>query len=512
MTFCTSQSTPCALALHSVISSHPRPNTSPTDIPSGIVVKKIYQTLAMLCSLIAIGSVQALPAMLPTDASAQLAPSTMRAIDAIVVKALEDKSVPSVSIAIVKDGKLAYVQAYGVARIDQALKATTEMRYKIGSNTKQFVAAAMLLLVEDGKVSLDDKVARFLPGLTRASEVTVRQLLAHTAGYPDYYPLDYLAPFMEKPTTVDAILANWGKRPLSFEPGSKWEYSNTGYAIAGRIIEIAGGMPLDAFIRSRITDKLDMRSVIDTSTAPWDARDPQGYEVAALGPPRPARPEGKYWVWAAGNLAMTASDLARWDIALMHDAILDNASRETIGKENLLSSGTGTNYGLGLFVKMTPEGRLRWDHGGETSGFRSQNTVFPNNDMAIVVLTNGSGGTSEIVTGEIESLLFAPATDSAAPLALNKVRVLFAQLQDGHPDRSVMSDDLSAYFSEQVVVDFAASLKPLGEIESIIETRSDRRGGLVYRFFRIKTAGKTVRVSTYFTPDGKLDQLLVYPR
>lgn len=450
-------------------------------------------------------------AMLPLVASAQLAHDTVRAIDAIVVKALEDKSVPSVSIAIVKDGKLAYAQAYGMARIEPARKATPQMRYKIGSNTKQFVAAAMLLLVQDGKVSLDDKVARFLPDLTRANDISVRQLLAHTAGYSDYYPLDYLAPFMEKPTTVDAILANWGKQPLGFEPGSRWEYSNTGYAIAGRIIEIAGGMPLDAFIRSRITDKLGMRSVVDTSAALWDESDAQGYEVAAFGPPRLARPEGKYWVWAAGNLAMTASDLARWDIALMHDAILSAASRKTLSTENVLSNGTGTNYGLGLFVRMTPEGRLRWDHGGEVAGFRSQNTLFPNDDTAIVVLTNG-GGASDKVTGEIESLLFAQAADPAAPAALNKVRALFVQLQAGQPDRSMMSDGLRAYFSEQAVADFAASLKPLGAVESIVEARADRRGGLIYRFFRIKTAGGSVRVSTYFTSDGKLDQFIVFPR
>lgn len=454
----------------------------------------------------------ALAATLPLPARAQLAPDTARAIDAIVVKALEDKSVPSVSIAIVKNGKLAYTQAYGMARLDPALQATPQMRYKIGSNTKQFVAAAMLLLVEDGKLSLDDKVARFLPDLTKANDITVRQLLAHTAGYLDYYPLDYVAPFMERATTVDAILATWGKKPLSFEPGSRWEYSNTGYAIAGRIIELASGMSLDSFIRRRITDKLAMHSVVDTSVTPWDRNEPQGYEVAAFGPPRPARPEGKYWVWAAGNLAMTASDLARWDIALMHDTILSSASRKVMATENLLTGGTGSNYGLGMFVRMTPEGRLRWDHGGEVSGFRSQNTVFPNDDMAIVVLTNGGGNTSDKVTGEIEALLFAPTPDPSATVAMHKVRTLFTQLQAGQPDRSVMSEGLSGHFSEQAVADFAASLKPLGEVESIVETRSDRRGGLVYRIFRIKTAGGTVRVPTYFTPDGKLDQFIVYPR
>lgn len=454
----------------------------------------------------------ALAATLPPQAFAQLAPDTVRAIDAIAARALEDKSVPSVSLAIVKDGKLAYAQAYGMARIDPSLKATTGMRYKIGSNTKQFVAAAMLLLVEEGKVALDDPVARYLPALTRAKDVTVRQLLAHTAGYPDYYPLDYLAPFMEKPTTVDAILAKWGKQPLAFEPGSKWEYSNTGYAIAGRIIEIASGQALDAFIRTRITGKLGMRSAVDTSARAWDAGDPQGYEVAALGPPRLARAEGAYWVWAAGNLAMTASDLARWDIALMHDAILGAPSRKALATENLLAGGTGTNYGLGMFVRVTPEGRLRWDHGGEVAGFRSQNTVFPNDDTAIVVLTNGGGGTTDKVTAEIEALLFAPGADPAAVPALDKVRTLFTQLQAGQPDRGVMSEGLSAYFNERTVADFAASLKPLGEVQNIVETRSSRRGGLVYRFFRVKTAARNLAVITYFTPDGKLDQFLVYPR
>jgi D-alanyl-D-alanine carboxypeptidase len=473
---------------------------------------KVFWNNDMRIGTTAMGYILALATSLPWAASAQLAPDTSRSIDAIVEKALEDKSVPSVSLAIVKDGNLAYAKAYGVARLDRGMPATTDMRYKIGSNTKQFVAAAMLLLVQDGKVSLDDKVARFIPDLTRANDVSVRQLLSHTAGYVDYYPLDYLAPYMAKPTTVNAILADWGRRPLSFEPGTRWSYSNTGYAIAGRIIEIASGMSLDDFVRSRITDKLDMMSVIDTSTTPWDSRDPQGYEVAALGPPRPAHAEGKNWIWAAGNLAMTASDLARWDIGLMHDAILTSASRRELSKETLLSGGTGTNYGLGMFVRTTDEGRLRWDHGGEASGFRSQNTIFPNDGIAIVVLTNGTAGTSEKVTGEVEALLFASAADPAAPVALDSVRTLFAQLQEGHPDRSMMTDALNVYFSEQVVADFSSSLKPLGSAVTVTQTRADQRGGLVYRFFKIKGADKTVGAATYFTPDGKLDQFIVYPR
>jgi D-alanyl-D-alanine carboxypeptidase len=109
-----------------------------------------------------------------------------------------DSGAPSVSLAIVQDGRIAYVQAYG--------KARPEMRYSVGSVSKQFMAAAILLLVSEGKLALGDKVARFLPSLTRANEVTVRQLLSHTSGYSDYYPLDYVAPYMLKPVTADEIL------------------------------------------------------------------------------------------------------------------------------------------------------------------------------------------------------------------------------------------------------------------------------------------------------------------
>lgn len=492
--------------------------TPPLAMPSchddgifGLVSRSAWNYVMRFRNAIA-GCALVIAAVLSSAASAQLTPALQRSMDAVVAKALEDASVPSVSIAIVKDGKLVYAKAYGVARLDTGQAANAGMRYKIGSNTKQFVAAAVLLLAQEGRLSLDDKVARFLPELARARDVTIRQLLSHTAGYVDYYPLDYLASYMVKPTTVQAILDGWGKRPLGFEPGTRWEYSNTGYVIAGRIVEIASGLSLEAFLRSRITDRLGMHSAIDTTAAAWDVRDPQGYDVAALGPPRPAIAEGRNWVWAAGNLAMTASDLARWDIALMHDTLLSRASRKEMSTETLLANGTGTHYGLGLFVRATDDGRLRWDHGGEASGFRSQNTLFPDDDVAIVVLTNGSGATSDKVTADIESLLFQPANDTSAAAALDAVRALFAGLQDGHPDRRMMTPSLDAYFSDAVVADFATSLKSLGSEWSLTQTRMDHRGGLVYRFFKIKSGGKTVGVSTYFAADGKLEQFLVYPR
>ena len=180
-------------------------------------------------------------------AAAQMSPaltSDLREkIDQIAHEELAKTGVPSASVAIVRDGQIAYLQAYGIARLDSRAPAVPTMRYSIGSVSKQFTATAILLLQEQGKLSLDDKVAKFLPSLTRANEVTIRQLLSHTSGYQDYWPQDYVPPFMLQPIAAEKILDMWARKPLDFDPGTKWQYSNTNFVIAGVIVEKASGKP-----------------------------------------------------------------------------------------------------------------------------------------------------------------------------------------------------------------------------------------------------------------------------
>ena len=156
------------------------------------------------------------------DAKAQsdLSPELRGKIDKIATDALAGSGVPSASVAVVKDGKIVYLKAYGSARLEPVTPATSTMRYSIGSISKQFTAVAMLLLQEQGKLSLDDKVAKFIPDLTRANEVTIRQLLSHTSGYQDYWPQDYVMPMMMKPVTAAKILDMWARKPLDFDPGT----------------------------------------------------------------------------------------------------------------------------------------------------------------------------------------------------------------------------------------------------------------------------------------------------
>src|SRR5579875_1210049 len=219
--------------------------------------------------------------------------------------------VPSASLAVIKDGKLLWAKAYGEADLAEHRKADTSTRYAVGSISKQFTAAALLLEQQRGKLSLDDKVAKYFPDLTRANEVTIRELLSHTSGYEDYAPQDYLIPEWTQPTTPQAILDRWAKKPLNFDPGKKWQYSNTNYVLAGEILERVSGEKLLDFLSQNFFKPLGMASAGDCEL--HSIADATAYTRYALGPPREVGREASSWYFGAGELCMTAPDLARWD-------------------------------------------------------------------------------------------------------------------------------------------------------------------------------------------------------
>jgi len=298
-------------------------------------------------------------AIAPAQSAKELPAEIRTQIDQIARQVLADTGVPSASVAIVKDGVVAYAHAYGNARLEPPTPATSEMRYKIGSISKQFTATAILMLAEQGKLSLDDPVSKFVPDLTRANEVTIRQLLSHTSGYQDYWPQDYAPPFMLTPITTDKILTLWARKPLDFDPGTKWQYSNTNYVIAGVIVEKASGVPLLQFLSSHIFEPLAMKSVVNIDQDHLDDTDPTGYLRYALGPLRPSPREGKGWLFAAGELAMPVADLAKWDIAMINQSLLKPASYQEMQRDMLLKNGTASAYGLGISVQSgwTPHAR-----------------------------------------------------------------------------------------------------------------------------------------------------------
>jgi D-alanyl-D-alanine carboxypeptidase len=424
-------------------------------------------------------------------------------MDVAATKILADTGVPSASIAVVKDGRIAYIQTYGEARLEPRTTVKPSMRYSIGSISKQFTAVALLLLQEQGKLSLDDPVGKFLPTLTRAGEVTIRQLLNHTSGYQDFWPQDYVMPMILKPTTAEKIMDTWARKPLDFEPGTKWQYSNTGYVIAGAIVEKVTGKPYFQFLREHIFTPLNMTSVADFDQHGIALADPTGYLRYGLGPARVAPDAGAGWMYAAGELAMTAEDLAKWDIALLERKIMSPASYKQFESETVLANGLGTQYGLGVSVR-SESGHRALSHGGEVSGFTATNTVFPDDNVAIVVLTNQDAASA---SGDIARKLATLALqDADTARKLEQARQIFTGLQHGAINRALFTDNANFYFSEQALKDFASSLGPLGTPTGFTQTNYALRGGMVLRSYQVKFAGKTVRAWTFEMPDGKLEQ------
>src|SRR5271167_1331877 len=441
-------------------------------------------------------------------AQTELAPELRTDIDNVVNSVLTTTGVPSASLAVVKDGKIAYVQAYGYARLDSHTPARPEMRYSIGSISKQFTAAAILMLAEEGKLSLDDPASKYVSGLTRGNEVTIRELLSHTSGYQDYWPQDYVMPMMLKPVTPEQILDRWGHIPLDFDPGTKWQYSNTNYVIAGVIVEKVSGMPLWTLLGKRVFTPLGMTTITDTNENALPATDPGGYFRYALGPLHPAPKEGKGWMFAAGELAMTAADLAKWNISIINQTVLKPASYMEMETVVLLRNGAPTRYGLGVGVSMV-NGHRVLEHGGEVSGFTAENMVLPDDKIAIVVLTNQDAAEAASQIGNQVRSAILKSESPQDQKEDEKIRKVYDGLQQGKIDRSLFTENANSYFNDQALKDYAGSLGPLGTPQSFAQSGSSLRGGMTERIYEVKYPAKNLMIIIYEMPDGRLEQYLI---
>jgi D-alanyl-D-alanine carboxypeptidase len=459
--------------------------------------------LAAMCAACAIAS----SAQVSSQVVDTLSPGLRAKVDRIAAQVLEQTGVPSASVAIVQHGKLAYTHAYGLAHLSPPKPASPEMRYSIGSISKQFTAAAILLLQEEQKLSLDDPVSKYVPGLTRGDDVTIRQILSHTSGYQDYWPEDYVMTPMLKPESAQQILDTWAKKSLDFDPGTQWQYSNTNYVIAGRIVETITGGPLMDFLTTRIFRPLGMLSVWNSDEAKLTQTDATPYYRNALGPLRPAPKEGRGWMFAAGELSMTAHDLALWDESLIAQSVLKPESYKQMFTATKLKGGKDTHYGLGVDV-LNRNGHRSINHGGEVSGFVSSNEVLVDDGAAVAILTNQDavGAASAI------SRLVAPVVAEFPPTPAEKQAIdIYHGLQNGTIDRSLLAPNLSDYFTSEAISDFQSSLGPLGDPLSFHQTATQLRGGMTFRVFSIVYPGKRLTLSTYTYPDGKLEQYLIAP-
>lgn len=435
--------------------------------------------------------------------AAPLTSAQQAAIDAAAAKVLANTQVPSASVAVVVDGKIAYCKAYGDQRLDGSAPLEAA-RYPIASISKQFTAAALLLLESDGKLSLSDKVARYLPTLTDAANITIAQLLSHTSGYRDYWPQDYDFAAMKQPVSAEGILDRWARVPLDYAPGSKWQYSNTGYTAAGRIAELVAGEPLFAFEQRRIFKPLDM-NVVQTEGGLGKA-DAVGTHRNALGPVRRVPPTARGWLFAAGNLAMSPCELAKWNVARLSRSVLTAAQWDK-QESNFSPADVTDKYGLGVHLD-TVDGHARIEHGGALSGYLSANRVYPADKVAVSVLASaGFSNAQDAIADAIAQILLASSDDTQF------ARSLFTSLSRGEIDRSRFTVNGNEYFDAPTLADYAASLGPLGAPDRVLRRGTKGlRGGLTSERFLFYFGQRKLLAVLRTEPDTqRVEQFTVYP-
>ena len=317
-----------------------------------------------------------------------LSQQQVAAIDKIAATAIDRKATPSVAIGVAKNGKLVFAKAYGYRNLDDKVLADADTMYGIGSNTKQFTAAAILLLRDAGKLDVDAPVSRYLPSMPHGGEVTIRNLLTHTGGYAEFTELPDIDRLAARPATTEEILDTVVARPLGFKPGTKWQYSNTGYVMLATIVEKLSGIRYEDFLRTRIFEPLGMtrtryedESLVETDRA-------TGYSRFAMGVQEHESHLDYTWLSGAGAIESTLADLETWNNAIDRGTLLTAASREMMHTSFKLADGTDTRYGFGLFLQPIPGGKHVVLHGGDTTGFGTQDARFVEDGVDLIVLTN----------------------------------------------------------------------------------------------------------------------------
>ena len=297
---------------------------------------------------------------------------------------MAERHIPGAAVAVVQKGKVVRMKGYGVATLEFNVPVTTETVFEIGSVSKQMTAAGIMLLVQDGKVSLDEKIAKYLPNTSDAwSDVTVRHLLTHTSGIKSYSSLDGFA--LSERMTINDFIKKLSPHPLEFTPGEKNIYSNSGFNLLAYIIETQSGKKYMDFMRERIFLPLGMTKTGD--------RDPQ-FVI-------PLRANGYEWrqdrytgrdgnltdLMGAGSIVSTISDMTKWEAALRGEKLLNAQSKKEIWSQFTFNDGKPSPYGLGWRISDVRGNKLI-GHTGQTAGFGAAIFRYVDSDLTVIALTN----------------------------------------------------------------------------------------------------------------------------
>lgn len=349
-----------------------------------------------------------------TPLTAQLAapaPEALAELDRRVQAYMAEQNIPGGLVAVASRGRLVHLRTYGLADVELRAPVTDSTVFEIGSISKQFVAAAALLLVEEGRLALDDPIHRYLPDLpSEWLGATMRHLLTHTSGIPDYEEIRSYDVYRFR-LTPEEVIRIAHSRPMDFAPGTGWYYSNTGYFLASLIVERLEGRPLGQVLDERIFRPLGMTQ---TRMADPEAIIPHrasGYWVDKTGRLINRPPTETSSTLGAGGLATSAHDLVKWDAALYGDDLLSKESKADFWAPTVLADGDSVAYGLGWFLRPY-KGLASVSHTGQVAGFVADFTRVPEQDAAFIVFLNRY----RVGTGAIKEALIHTFLPELGPL------------------------------------------------------------------------------------------------
>lgn len=456
----------------------------------------------------------AAPASAMAGPAPELASLEPAALDRFIAAVVESQHAVGVTVGVMRDGQVIFAKGYGLANVAAKTPVTPDTLFAVGSVTKQFTCAVALQLQQEGKLSFDDRIAKYAPTLTRATDITVHDIAGMISGYRDYYPLDFVDRPMAAPRPSAEIVADFASRPLDFEPRSRYSYSNTGYLLLGRIAEMAGREPFAAALERRLFVPLGLAHT-RFEPARGGPGMAEGYTPLGLGPVEPAIPEGTGWIGAAGGIWSTPGDLLAWDLALMSGRVLNAESFAVMRTPQMLTDGRSSGYGCGQSIRDRGA-VLVLQHGGAVSGFNARNAFIPSSRSAVAVMANAdwAGGTLDAIESAVLAKLMpeADAPTVAGRPALEQALALLAQFRTGEVDRTQLGDEYSAFLTPARLAAVGASLREAGEVRDVVAGPIRERGGMEVSTVRLMLGTTPATTLMYRTPDGKVQEFLVNRR
>ena len=443
-----------------------------------------------LVAIVAMAFAAPLLAQAPT---APISADRLRKIDAYVEKSMAERRIPGVSVGIYSRGEILLAKGYGLASVELNVPVKPETVFQMGSVGKQFVSAAIMMLVEEGKISLDDSVTKYFPDApTSWKPILLKNMLSHTSGLAEYESDDRTGPagpfYMRLDFTEDELVKKVEAMPIDFAPGEQWSYRNTNYFLLGVLIHRVTGKTYYEFLNERIFRPLGMESTRLDNERDLIPNRAAGYEIDG------DTLKNQDWVsptfnsTADGTLYSTVLDMAKWDAALYGTKLLKQASLDRIWTVFPLNDGKPNAVGYGFaWMIGNQNGHKRIEHGGAWAGHTCKISRYPDDGLTVVVLTNldaghaGAGPMPHMIAGFVNDALM-PAKLGPIADARPAVTSAVTRLLDGMAAGSDVSVPVSP--EKKIVAARIAKLWPGGTLALVKVIPAENAGGqptLAYR-------------------------------